>query len=879
MKDSGKPGQNLANVASVLLAAGCVFLGVTIGIGVVGISGAFVHATGVATTAMVVLLGVGVAFLAAGLNRRRAARIAGWSPARETAAKQAAVSQMDQDDKGTCEGLSQAKNAGPDDEEAQSAHIPVSHHAILVPGNTEDDIQNNPNDVSSNDDLKGPSTSAEDETKADYLSNVFSNFPGKANVVTSETIPRHIARKRLETVERMLLRAEDIFAAARDLTTSGRTVDAFADLSTMLAASDALKLSDPPRLKPIRLSRNGRYWLGGDVAEASDETFDAVVSLEAAFNICHDMITYEGEHPSELANRSTFDKARHALAATSKVKPDYTTRSDALDLTYPASDLGQPLGEWELRMNVANAAENAGLPFRLTFDMKTNAAEKLVLVRLQVPRPTCFSIVAEDETQREALARDYAYRSALFMAKAALGGPEPSRSADLVVVVCFPRSETEAVLSMEATREDLPSLQAIARCEAPILDFSHPNVHMSWEHDWLDPVDAHLEADDPLFSPERYAEHIELSSRPFDEKTAHATGAQRECDLGTIEGVAMQRAWTILDGRLSGTLPTVGNAVAVARELQESTEDPSIREACSRIMRALVDGVAEPDQVEQLETIFKGQDALVEALSYGAAAFVSRQAPEMEKAVTKLSSALSPTMQIELMDDTESVFRHFRNTAERVSYNLHFADKRHVHMVPRAYYAANEMTAHLLCLLNRPDEAESYVDEIVRLAPLSASAIATKARVLEELSRMFEAIDLMNDAILDAPTVHDAALCYYRMAYLQWRTGRHDVAAATYRASISMRTDIGFQAQKELDELLESDSDLQDCSEDDAFAIMEAGGVNIWPREERREEIAKAAVLCADQQVYPAAHQLGLALLEFRHDDALIDVCRSFVAE
>ena len=150
--------------------------------------------------------------------------------------------------------------------------------------------------------------------------------------------------------------------------------------------------------------------------------------------------------------------------------------------------------------------------------------------------------------------------------------------------------------------------------------------------------------------------------------------------------------------------------------------------------------------------------------------------------------------------------------------------------------------------------------------------------MLEEQSKLFEAIDLVGGYIAQAPTMRDASLAYYRMAYLQWRVGSHEGSAACFRTAIAMHTDIAAQAQTELSELLDSDSEQKDYSEEEALEVLQAKGIDIWPREERFAEIARAAIACTNDQLYPAAQQLALAILEYRRDDALIDVYRSLVS-
>lgn len=723
---------------------------------------------------------------------------------------------------------------------------------------------------------KAPLNVEEENGADDIFSGVKSNLSQSmfGGWKAHESISQHLANTRMATMERMIMRSTDVFATAKDVASSGNTLDAFSDLANMLKQSDALKLPHPPIIRPIKLSRNDRFWLGTDVREIPDDVYDAVISLEAAFNIACDILKQSGDNPSEYEQLDTIGRAKTILRAVGKIEPDYTSMNHYLSDAYPQESAEKIAGEWALRMAIANAVESAALPFRVVFDMKTNAAEGFVLIQLQVPRPTCFSIITTDSQQQAAIARDYAFRSAFFMAKVAMGALHEGYMAHQAIVTCHTRGNPNDVLSLEATPNDMRSLKQIAHEHVPLVDLDNECLRIRPDHNWLEYIQPHISATNPLFYPDRYAMHVELSPRSCSEALEEATHAHRESDLGVDEDAARHQAWTDhLEGKLGDTAES---AVAATRALYESTDDKLVHAACDRMMHALVDGTAEPGQAEQLESIFMGNADLSDALTYGAMAYASRQQHEIEKAITKLSEAITPSMRITMMDDTETVFRYFRNTAERVVYNLHYADKRQVRMVPINYFAANEMAAHLLCTLNRPDEAKPYVDEIMRIAPISASAAATKARLLEEQSRMFEAIDLINGTISKCSTVHDAALCYYRMAYLQWRTGNHTAAEACYRMSISLHGDVSAESQSELDKLLETDADLKDMGLEEAMQVLKKHGVTIWSKSDRNREIARAAVLCADELLYPAAQQLCLALLEFSHDDALIDVCRSF---
>ena len=230
-----------------------------------------------------------------------------------------------------------------------------------------------------------------------------------------------------------------------------------------------------------------------------------------------------------------------------------------------------------------------------------------------------------------------------------------------------------------------------------------------------------------------------------------------------------------------------------------------------------------------------------------------------------------------MMDDTEHIYRFFPSCADRLFFNLTNSDTREIRLVPRLYYSANELAAHLLCLLERPDEAEQFANEVIRIAPLSANAAVTKARVLEYQSKVFEAANFMNEALTKAATVHDAALCYYRMAYLQWKLGKNQLALAHYRMALELRCEISAQAAREMQELLAANPDLHAPDYDEACKALEQAGQKLWNLDDHRNELARAAVLCTDNNLFPCAAQLTMCLLEYKQDDAVASVFKSLV--
>lgn len=690
--------------------------------------------------------------------------------------------------------------------------------------------------------------------------------------VKSTIRTRRIARERIATVDKMVARAEDVIAVSRDIANSQTQDPAFETLAALLRGNPILEMAEPPQVRPIKLTRNSRYWMSGPSANEPEEIFDALLSLEAAYNINQDVQSMMGRKP-EMERKSDIRRRIIAvLTETSIRKLNTESKFDYLPCAYAGTPENEICSDWALRAGIATTAENAALPFRISFDMMTNAAEGVALILLEIPRPDCFRFVAQTEEERAEFARDYALRSAVFMARAAFG-TKFGGSLKKAVVCCHPHGDPRTLLSVEATPESMPRLKSLTGYMAPIPEpVDCPAIRMSCENGWLDPVEPHLLPGNDALDPLRYIQLAEASTRKCGKLLAKATGAKLECDLGTRAEAPMEQAWLGL-GNLGDT---VESAVAAIMIISDEAESQDVRDGCDRVMRALVEGSVEPNRLDQLTRIFKGVDELEETLAFGLRAYTSQSPSDMERAISLLSAQLDPQTQISLLDDTEAVFRYFHSIPDRIHYNLTTDDPRKVSLVPHNYYSANEMAAYLLCQVGRPEEAEPFAREIRRIAPYAPASATILARVFERQERIMEAIELVNEAILHATTVHDAALCYYRMAYLQWRMGREDLANASYRLTVALHTEISKQARKELDELLASDDKLKELSPTGACKKLAEAGVRIWDLEGFRYKMAQAAILCADQQLYPAASQLTLSLLEFQKDDAITDVYRSF---
>ena len=245
--------------------------------------------------------------------------------------------------------------------------------------------------------------------------------------------------------------------------------------------------------------------------------------------------------------------------------------------------------------------------------------------------------------------------------------------------------------------------------------------------------------------------------------------------------------------------------------------------------------------------------------------------------LSSLKDVLSPLMSMgAYLDDSDQIYRYFNSLIERAWFNLNLNDHtRTVRLVPDSYYTALSSAARILSILDRGEEALTYTDEMLRIAPATPDAALVRVRVLENMSRVYDASDLLKEAITRCSTERDLAVCFYRLAYMEWKLGRSDLAVACYERAISLKSNVVQQAKDELADLLESDNTLSHLSEEDTIAALKAAGIPVGNTEELRLLAAHAAIAAADANLHSIAGPLTGTLIDAGRDDVLVDIYHS----
>lgn len=665
-------------------------------------------------------------------------------------------------------------------------------------------------------------------------------------------------------LEGMLAHSEDVLATLRDIAAHGGSD--FGDLPELLRRTGLMDWQNPPAVRAHRLSRNGRWWL---LEPTSDDAtaHDRVVAVEAALNLSEDLAARPAAPRGMLKER-----ARSVLAGSHRLRPVAHGGDDHVGRLHEFLTEGtDERGEWACRARFADAVENLPLPVRMEVAFWANVASGLLCAHVIVPRPACLASVCSDEASRERVVTGYAARVALAIAREAFAS---SPALTRVVVTCAHDSE-ETLVSLDAPVEALGRLERLMDGDVETLP-SDPTLRVrTGAEGEPEPLDLrHAIDDEQLFPSKRYRE-VDLDDAPAGKELAGACGARRLSDLGIMERTGRAQAWWELAPQLGDT--TQG-AVSLLVGLRDRTGDVTVAEACDRVSKALVDGTIDVSATDELERLFVDGSSLATVTGRVRAALAEECSPtRLEGLLAELDEVLSPITSMGIyLDDSSSVYRYFNSYPERVRYNLTFCDdERSVRLVPDEYYNAHMLSARILNLLGRHGEATGHADELMRVAPVTPDASLMKVRVLEGQSRIFEAADLLVEAIGYASTPRDLAVCFYRLAFMEWKLGRGDLTVACYQRSIDLHPEIAEMAREELGYLLRENDDLRPLPVDGVTDALAQGGLPTGDVARMRQETRDALVATTDAGVFTVARALSGNLCELADDDALLDVRRS----
>ena len=687
-----------------------------------------------------------------------------------------------------------------------------------------------------------------------------------------------------EKTERMILRSEDIFATAKDLirmqATNPTHERRLTHLSTMLEAIGLLDWEDAPTCSITKLSRTSAYWLRcntDDLNKLSPGDYDRLIATEAALNVDRalpELATLPSSDPDATSGKLAY------LQQIVCQKPHDYDFGPSLDRAYPADTQQVSTGEWLCRASIVNDAECVQLPFRLLHDLRANMQTGTAALWIEIPRPACFAIATTSKSARIAYARAYALRVSWLLASHAFMTVSNLRR---IEVLCHEHQSTNVLLATDFSPELVELLEPIVHgSDIDQNSFPHDTA-LTYSFDdegWFVPVDPPFAFTDELVAPQEWSVLPELDERLLTPRATEVTGAARPCDLSINENAPRADAanklvarWHELEQR------SCANVVATLVEMRGSSSTVSLVEACDRATKALLDGSVDAADDEALRKILMSDGMLQDAAERAYHLLEDQDHADPEAAVLLLREVLDPIMSIGYYADDEScIYRYFGSVAERLAFNTRIDDHtREVRLVPDSYYNALSFLSSAYTTLGQDADATVVANEMIRIAPASMDAIMRKVRALENQSRILEASELIRSQLPLAITPRDAALGHYRLAYMEWKLGREDLASACYQRALTWDTTLSEQAREELNDLLESYSDLKSLSSDEVVGVLANEDIPLGFTKADQDVILTASTLLVDEHVFVPAVSLISVLCAAEGDDVIVGIRRTLV--
>lgn len=683
-----------------------------------------------------------------------------------------------------------------------------------------------------------------------------------------------------EEVANLITRSHDVAATLKDLVRHETSPQGGTNrhLASMLEAAGLMSWDNAPTFEAGRLTRTRHFWLRANASELDDENYDRLVSIEGALCVNQDL--------GGLASTASVDEchpevARKVFSQLSAQHIEPYDVSAALSAAYPGKGTAEVPGEWAVRARIASIAECAVTPFRVVHDHRANVAEHVAAISLEIPRPRCMAIFSTNPTVQTPLARSYALRVATLLASEALKhsvlGEEPLLTT--VYVNCHERGSAETLLSIRFDRRLVSQLDMLFTSDSALESNGFPtseSIRANFGPDgWFQPVEPFLTFDDELVSPSWRFIYPELVDRPTSDQLRTVTGARTVSDLGINENAGRIAAW---DSLTAEPWETTEQIVSRLKQQLFDARDITVTEACNRTIEHLLAGTVDATDKDELGHIFIAGTSLERAVAQSEEALDESDGPaDPDRAVSVLSEALAPIQSLgAYLDDSDTVYRYFGSVSERIRFNLDIDDhRRAVRLVPDAYYNALANLSIAYDMLEVYDKAMAMADEMGRIAPQSIHAAMRKVRVLEHQSRIYEAADLIKSILRYASTPRDAAICHYRLAFMEWKLGREDLAVACYQRSLTWDSEMAREAREELDDLLNSDDNLHRFEEEEVVALLAKEGIPLGCDESDKRRTLAAATLCADEGIFWVARPLVGTLFSLGNDDVMMGVYHS----
>lgn len=629
-----------------------------------------------------------------------------------------------------------------------------------------------------------------------------------------------------------------------------------------------------PSSSLIRPSRSRTFFLRVDEQDVAWDDVVRVLAIEGALNRA--LFAWEHVQTDGTDTATTVptleDCYRFNQALASSVAAQVGTSPIKPARMYDA------LGEWGVRQAISAGIESFRLPLRLDARFRVNlmggdAAIRLSYVPSDAQAASAWSgtlgrVVTLPNQMRDREATDYALRCALLLVSHAFRCSRRLCHVFVAVVSDSPAGHA-CLLSGDVRRDRFRELD-LSGSFNPVEVCRGLGMRLRVEHDRLLEVPQGFSLDSERFCPRSRYDSVDLSSRILPRFEAQLLGAERVSDLAINENARRDLVARELARELTGS--TAKNVREIL-DVTQGDKDPTVREAGLRCAEGLIAGTLPDNDALALEDEFVEGDDLSKACRTANTMLEHGQA---RGAIDALTDALAPVDALDTYRDTSKVaWREFTSYVGRALYNRLLAKPgQRVRLAPDSYYGAQLLMASALIMDGRPAQALGFARRAQDLNPLDVSGTLRVVRALELLGRLEDACDELKRYLDLAFDPQGVGMCYYRLAYLEWKLGRTELADACYQKAVVSRSSIVGTAMLEL-QTMRLTTASGEVAPEDVDDVLEHAKIPLAPTDRVVEVLVEGAQAATDAEVFPVAKSFAGLLGMLSGDDVIHGVANS----
>ena len=634
-----------------------------------------------------------------------------------------------------------------------------------------------------------------------------------------------------------------------------------------------------PSVTVVRPSRSKTFYLRVNDSQVAWPDMVRVLAVESALNralFAWERLVRDRDAGSDEPEATVEDCYRFNQALASSI----TAQLGHEPLGH--ASMSDVLGEWGARQAIASGIETFRLPMRLVAQFRVNLmGGDAAIVARHVPWDAFPASVWSEELERvvpatrhmrERAASIYAMRVALLLAGHAFRCSR--RLCHVFVAVCLDSPARHACLLWGDVSREALAEHDLADGFDPEALCRELGIRMELEDGVLHEVEQGFSLDSERFCPRSRYESVDLSPRLLPRFEAHLLGAERVRDLAINEDARRAQVAQLV-ARALGT--STAKNVREILELTQNDRDRTVREAGERTAEQLIEGKLADGDALAFEDEFVSGDALSRACER---ALDQLRRDDFRGAVATLTDALAPLDALDAYTDADgTAWREFSSYVDRALFNRLLARPGEtLRLVPDAYYNAQLLMTTALLASGRPQQALGFARRAQDLDPLNVSGTLRVVRCLETLGRRREAADELVRQLELAYEPEGIGALYYRLAFMEWRLGKLDVADACYQKAMATRSSVAGPSMVEL-QTMRAVSGREGVDPDDAEDVLERAGIPLAPTDKVVGVLVEGAQAATDAEVFPVARSFTALLGALSGDDVMHGVANSLERE